>query len=211
MTDVTGTGSFWEGKLVRLRPQRPEDFDVWLEESTDDETVRFLEYTIELPKSGKAKKAAAERCSEFNQAPGRIEFAIETLAGEFVGVICIGAINQKNGTFSTVTRIYRKHRGHGYALEAKRIVLKYCFEELRLQKYNNQCIETNAGIQEHLKRLGCKEEGRIRRNIYTNGRFYDELHFGLTKEEFEENEKRLAQEAQRAIQRKPTRGKAKRR
>lgn len=43
-------------------------------------------------------------------------------------------------------------------------------------------------MKRHAKWLGCQEEGRIRRNIYTNGRYYDELVFGLTKEEFEKGE-----------------------
>ena len=195
MTELEMPGYFWEGELIRLRSQRPEDFGLWLEETSDSETVRVMEYGIELPKSEKDKKEFAERCSESQRAPGRIHFAIDTIAGEHVGVVCIGGIDRKNGVFSTVVRIYRKHRGNGYAFEAKRIVLKYCFEELRLQKYNNRCMETNDAVHRHLRKLGCKEEGRIRRSIYTNGKYYDELLFGLTREEFEENEKRLAQEA----------------
>jgi len=45
----------------------------------------------------------------------------------------------------------------------------------------------------HAARLGCQAEGRIRRQIYTDGRFFDELIFGLTREEFDELEQRLAQ------------------
>ena len=32
--------------------------------------------------------------------------------------------------------------------------------------------------------LGFKQEGRLRRMVYTNGKFYDEIHFGMTAEEF---------------------------
>ncbi len=74
--------------------------------------------------------------------------------------------------------------------EAKRIVLRYAFNELRFQKYNLRCIETNEAIIEHAKKIGCREEGRIRRNIYTNGRYYDECVFGLTIEEFNETDSR---------------------
>ena len=37
----------------------------------------------------------------------------------------------------------------------------------------------------HAKRLGCQEEGRRRRNVYTQGEYQDELYFGLTREEFD--------------------------
>ena len=62
---------------------------------------------------------------------------------------------------------------------------------MRFQKYNIHCVETNQAMIKHATRLGCKEEGRIRRHIYMNGRFYDELIFGLTREEFDELEARL--------------------
>ena len=38
------------------------------------------------------------------------------------------------------------------------------------------------------KKIGCREEGRIRRNIYANGHYYDECVFGLTIDEFNETE-----------------------
>ena len=34
------------------------------------------------------------------------------------------------------------------------------------------------------EKLGFQLEGRLRRMIYTNGQFFDELLFGLTAEEF---------------------------
>jgi len=48
----------------------------------------------------------------------------------------------------------------------------------------------------HAGRLECQPEGRLRRNIYTDGAFHDELIFGLTREEFDELEGRLESEAQ---------------
>ena len=43
-----------------------------------------------------------------------------------------------------------------------------------------------AIVKPQAKRLGCHEEGRIRRQIYTDGEYHDELIFGLTREEFDE-------------------------
>src|SRR5690606_40799422 len=93
----------------------------------------------------------------------------------------------------TGTRIYRAHRGHGYGFQAKVIVLRYAFHELRFQKYNIRCMESNEPMIRHAARLGCQAEGRIRRQIYTDGRFYDELISGLTREEFDALEQRLSE------------------
>ena len=65
------------------------------------------------------------------------------------------------------------------------LVLRYAFHELRFQKYNIRCLATNQPMVRHATRLGCQAEGRIRRHIYTEGQYHDELIFGLTREEFD--------------------------
>ena len=37
------------------------------------------------------------------------------------------------------------------------------------------------------KKLGCEQEGILRQNIYTDGRYCDEICFGLTKEDYLKN------------------------
>ena len=82
-------------------------------------------------------------------------------------------------------RIYRPFRHKGYAREAKIILLRYAFFELRLHKFEVKCLEINEDIIKHQLELGCKEEGRLRESVYTNGRYYDWILFGMTKDEFE--------------------------
>jgi RimJ/RimL family protein N-acetyltransferase len=177
---------FWQGARIRLRPLHVDDAALWLaEEQADSEAVRFLNYGMSLPKSAHAARLFAERYAEFNNLDERIMFSIETLESELVGGINIHSMDRRSGTFETGTRIYRPFRGQGYGFEAKVLVLRYAFHELRLQKYNIRCLETNQPIINHALRLGCQAEGRIRRQVYTEGRYYDELIFGLTREEFD--------------------------
>jgi RimJ/RimL family protein N-acetyltransferase len=39
-----------------------------------------------------------------------------------------------------------------------------------------------------LKKLGCTQEGWVRQMIYTDGKFFDTILYGLTKDEFVSNE-----------------------
>ena len=178
---------YWKSERVRLRPMRPEDADVWQLSEYDSEAQRFLNYGMPLPGSLAEAKQFAERFSDFNNRDQRIMFSIENEEGDLIGGINIHSMDRKNGTFETGTRIYAQSRGQGYGLEAKIIVLRYAFHELRFQKYNIRCLSDNEPMQAHAMRLGCQQEGRIRRHIYTQGRFYDELIFGLTREEFDEH------------------------
>lgn len=178
---------YWQGERVRLRSMQKDDSKLWLaEEQSDSEAVRFLNYGMDLPKSEQSAVEFGERFAEFNNSDERIMLSIETIEGDLIGGMNIHSMNQKNGTFETGSRIYRAFRGKGYGFEAKIILLRYAFYELRFQKYNIRCIEVNEPMIRHAKRLGCQAEGRIRRHIYTNGQYYDELIFGLTREEFDE-------------------------
>ena len=160
---------------------------LWLaEEQSDSEAVRFLNYGMALPKSEHDAQTFTERYAEFNNRDERIMFSIETLESELIGGINIHSMDQKNGTFETGSRIYRAYRGKGYGFEAKVLVLRYAFYEMRFQKYNIRCVDTNEPMIHHAERLGCQREGRIRRHIYMNGQYHDELIFGLTREEFDE-------------------------
>jgi len=185
MTDPSQT-YYWQGDLVRLRPMHADDVDLWLaEEQSDSEAVRFLNYGMTLPKSSHDARAFAERYAQFNNINERIMFSIESTEGNLIGGINIHSMNQRNGTFETGSRIYSAYRGRGYGFEAKLIVLRYAFHELRFQKYNIRCLATNEPMIRHATRLGCQAEGRIRRHIYTDGAYHDELIFGLTREEFD--------------------------
>lgn len=186
-TSVETEHDYWQGRRICLRPMSVDDVGLWLaEEQTDSEAVRFLNYGMPLPKSEKDAKAFAERYAEFGSRNERIMFSIDTLDGEHIGAINIHSMDHKNGTFETGSRIYREYRGRGYGFDAKVMVLCYAFHEMRFQKYNIRCVESNEPMIHHASRLGCQAEGRIRRHIYMNGRYYDELIFGLTREEFDE-------------------------
>ncbi len=178
---------YWQGERVRLRPMNKDDVNLWLEEEqSDSQGVHFLNAGMDLPKSEYDAQQFAEKYAEFNNRDERIMFSIETLDKTLIGGINIHSMNRKNGTFETGSRIYTAYRGNGYLYDAKLIILRYAFHELRFQKYNLKCLATNDSIIRHAKRLGCQQEGRIRQHIYTNGHYYDELIFGLTREEFDE-------------------------
>lgn len=66
-----------------------------------------------------------------------------------------------------------------------RILLRYAFFERRLNKYYGSVLEGNMASTTMLKKLGCMEEGRRRQMVYTDGRYHDEILFGLTKAGFE--------------------------
>lgn len=110
---------------------------------------------------------------------------IETLAGEFAGAIDTHACDTRTGTFEYGLAIKPEHQRQGYAGEAIRLVLRHYFRELRFQKVTVHIYAFNEASLELHRKLGFKEEGRLRRMVCTGGQFHDEFIFGLTREEFE--------------------------
>jgi RimJ/RimL family protein N-acetyltransferase len=184
--DGTAFRPYWIGRRIRLRPLHADDADAWLaEEGGDPEATHFLNYGTPLPKSRRDAEGFVARFAEFGSRDERIMWSIETLAGELIGGINVHSQDLKNGTFQTGTRIHRARRGGGYGLEAKVIVLRYAFHELRYGKYEVRCLATNGAMVRHMARLGATLEGRLRRHVFTQGGFVDELLYGLLRDEFD--------------------------
>ena len=176
---------FWQGEKVRLRPARVEDAEQRFIDSLDSPSRQILQCGIELPTTAELEKAKIEQWTECKINDGLYMFMIENLAGEDVGGIAMHGIDEKNGLFGFGIIIQRAHQKQGYAADAVRIVLRYGFWERRFQKCNSACAHTNqASIRLH-KKLGFIEEGRRRRQFFCNGQYYDDILFGMTREEFD--------------------------
>jgi RimJ/RimL family protein N-acetyltransferase len=176
---------FWQGERVRLRPLRAGDEVAFFADSLDSPSRQIHQLGIELPTSVELLKATVDKFSGCKDVDGLILFVIENLEGANVGGISLHSRDRKNGTFGFGIRTDRAHRQKGYAADAVRLLLRYGFWERRYQKCNSACVHTNeASIRLH-QRLGFVQEGRRRRNLFFNGQYYDDILFGLTREEFD--------------------------
>ncbi|MBN2089379.1 GNAT family N-acetyltransferase [candidate division KSB1 bacterium] len=176
--------NIWAGKLVRLRPVEPEDWVFFAEIETDSELSRLVE-KIDFPFSIEAIKKWVLDTSLKKPHNDEYRWMIENADKEVVGTIMTHTCEPRMGTFQYGVSILRKFWSRGYAGDAIKIVLNFFFHELRYHKVNAQVYTFNEGSIKLHQKLGFQEEGRMRRMIYTNGSYHDELIFGMTKEEFE--------------------------
>ena len=74
-------------------------------------------------------------------------------------------------------------RGKGYGKEALETLINYGFNNLNLLKIWAEVFGNNSAI--HLyKKLGFKQEGILRKNVYKEGEHLDSILIGLLKEEW---------------------------
>jgi RimJ/RimL family protein N-acetyltransferase len=111
---------------------------------------------------------------------------IENNEGQHVGSIGTFECDPRVGTFKYWIVLMWRFWRQGYGSEAIKIVLRYYFRELRYQKVTSQIYSFNEPSLRLHEKLGFVREGRLRRMVYTNGQFYDQLMFGMTCEEFDQ-------------------------
>ena len=74
--------------------------------------------------------------------------------------------------------------GHGFATEAARAMVDFGFCELGLRRISSWCVADNAASVRVLERLGFKKEGRLRRNEFFKGRWWDTLLYAVLADEW---------------------------
>jgi len=88
-------------------------------------------------------------------------------------------------------------RGRGIGSFVEYTIIRYVFEELRLNKLCGDLLSFNEAVINMHKNFGFKQEGILRQHIIKNGIPYDVVCIGLLREEWEvlkpDIEKRLRQ------------------
>jgi len=179
--------NFWTGEKIRLRAITLADADNYFKYGSDydDESDRSCDM-IHFPRNYEQLKKSVERWSEREPENDEFTLIITDLEDRPVGNINTHHCDPKNGTFKYGLGISKEHRNKGYAAEAIKLILQYMFLELRYQKADAYVYSFNEPSIKLHEKLGFVKEGRLRKNIYTNGKYFDLELLGMTKEEFEE-------------------------
>lgn len=176
--------SIWRGRLIRLRAVEPEDWQHFHAWDDDTEFSRY-DFHIGFPWSSEQSRKWAAELATAEPKNHEYRWVIETLDREFAGTLNSHTCDACAGTFRYGVAIRREHWRKGYASEAVLLVLEFFFRELRYQKVNVEVYEFNTASLALHRKLGFREEGRLRRVVYTGGRYYDQYVLGMTIEEFE--------------------------
>lgn len=77
-----------------------------------------------------------------------------------------------------------EHWNKGYATQAVRLMCDLAFNELKANRVVASVFEYNEASAHILRKLGFKEEGRMRKHVLKDGKFVDEIHYGLLRTEW---------------------------
>ena len=120
------------------------------------------------------------------QGHEQVYLGVFTQEGTLVGDIQLANINWRNRTATVGLSIARQaDRGKGYGTDATVTLIRFGFEHLGLYRVTAAIAEYNSGAQRILEKCGFVQEGRERQAIYSGGRRWDRLVYGLLITEFE--------------------------
>jgi RimJ/RimL family protein N-acetyltransferase len=118
--------------------------------------------------------------------PDNIMFGIENKKGQLIGVCGLTWIDWKNGNAEVSIYIGEKAwQGKGAASDSLRTLVKYGFEIINLHRIYAIIFEFNEASIKLFEKCGFRLEGKQREAHYVKGRYWDELIYGMLREEYD--------------------------
>lgn len=102
-----------------------------------------------------------------------------------VGTVVLSGIDYKNASAEVHIKLSKKTgRKRGYGTDALKTVLRYAFEELRLNCVYAQVLSYNEASQRLFEKCGFQKDGVLRERLYKDGAFRDVFAYSILKEEY---------------------------
>ncbi len=80
----------------------------------------------------------------------------------------------------------KEHRNKGYGMQLMAVLLHIAFQEANARKVSLVVYELNPRGQHLYTKMGFKEEGRRREEMYRDGKYWDLIYTGLFKTDWRE-------------------------
>lgn len=176
------------GENVRLRPIRKSDAGYFVEWYNDFDVIQYV--GMYLPVTELEWVKAIEEFS-IKRAGRETLFVIETIDGDSfkpIGTVGLHNINSVDRNAMFGIDIGEKDCwSKGYGTEAGQLVIRYGFEQLGLHRIRSEVFSFNERSIRLHKRLGFTREGCRREAVYVNGKYHDEIYFGMLRKEWLEH------------------------
>lgn len=179
---------FLVGKKIYLRPHEEKDIDVWFKWFNDPDITLYLQHGY-FPNTYSNQKYFLEN---MYKNISDLQLAIvDKKSNLLIGTIGLHAINfvNRNGDVSIVIG-NEKFWGKSLGREAVALILDHAFNKLNLHKVTAGMVEANIGSYKLFLSLGFKEEARLRKQNYVNGKYQDVIKMAIFLDDFIINNKR---------------------
>jgi RimJ/RimL family protein N-acetyltransferase len=176
--------NFITGKHIYLREVRTSDVtESYYQWMNNPEITRYLESRFR-PNSMEQLRNYVEQKQLDRDS---LFLAIIMVAGnQHIGNIKLGPINWIHRSGEVGLLIGEKECwGKGHATEAIGLITSFAFSRLNLHRLTAGCYASNFGSAKAFLRNGWQEEGRLRGQFFSEGKYEDAILLGITNQEFQ--------------------------
>ena len=175
-------GPVIQGKLVRLRPPKPEDAPLMIAWFEDLEVTRFM--LLRTPPSIDAEKEWLDRMAT---SQDDVVWVIEH-EGRAVGTTAIHMIDWRNGFGTTGTVIGDKSVwGKGIGRDVMQLRARFAFTQLPLRKLKSAYFDGNEASARAQAAAGYQEVGRYRADRFIDGKWVDHIITEVLRDDWEKS------------------------
>ncbi|MEW6106189.1 MAG: GNAT family protein [Bacillota bacterium] len=175
------------GDRIVLREFRRDDLEPIQRWVNNENITRYLSFPL-FPQTAEQTAEFLDRHLHQRGAPNEGIFVIALKDDpnlEYIGAVGLHNIDYRNRHCELGIVIGREDLlGKGIGREAVQLVLDFAFNFLNMHKVNLRVFEYNERGRRCYLRCGFKEEGRIREQRFYDGRYWDEIIMGITRDEF---------------------------
>jgi RimJ/RimL family protein N-acetyltransferase len=170
------------GKKIVLRAIEEADIPI-LHEWANDPTTQNIIGNIHFPSSFEYQKTWFKNLQNdtLNQ-----RLAVDTQEQGIIGISSIMQIDWRNNhAWHGIVLGNKDIRGKGYGIDAVMATMRYAFDEMHLERLDGSIIEYNTvSYSFYCDKLGWKKEGVRRNYYYRQGRYWDQIIVGITKNDY---------------------------
>jgi RimJ/RimL family protein N-acetyltransferase len=123
-------------------------------------------------------------------------FAIELKnGGTYLGGCGVHGIDAKNRNAMVGLFLGKEHCGKGYGTDALQVLVRFCFQEINLNRVKLGVFSFNKRAIRCYEKVGFRTEGVLRQEIYRNGRYHDTVLMGMLRSEWDSRRRRESKRA----------------
>lgn len=173
----------YTGEKVRLREYKKEDIKLAQKFINDVEVKKMINPGIPYLYTYEDEEKWFEKLSAANET---YDFAIETLdESKYIGGCGINKLDWKNSVVTIGIFIGDKeYWNKGYGTDALNILIKFIFQQMNIHKIKINVFEYNKRAIKCYEKCGFKIEGVLRKEIFRDGEYYDDIVMGLLRDEY---------------------------